>query len=80
MKKYGYCNNWLPIAAKLKALDNEEFKEKVLIIETILAISAVGYGEWRPVDSNKEEKGRARNRRVDIVIMNGKFNQIENNG
>ncbi|WP_027623119.1 flagellar motor protein MotB [Clostridium lundense] len=42
-------------------------------------LSAVGYGEWRPVDSNKDERGRIRNRRVDIVIMDSKFNQIENN-
>lgn len=29
---------WLPIASKLKAIDNEEFKEKNLIIEAILSI------------------------------------------
>ncbi|WP_027623118.1 flagellar motor protein [Clostridium lundense] len=35
----GFANlAWLPIAAKLKALDNEEFKEKVLIMEAVLAI------------------------------------------
>lgn len=35
----GFANlAWLPIASKLKALDNEEFKEKNLIIEAIMAI------------------------------------------
>lgn len=35
----GFANlAWLPIASKLKALDNEEFKEKNLIIEAIIAI------------------------------------------
>ena len=29
---------------------------------------AVGYGETRPVASNETESGRARNRRIDIVI------------
>ncbi len=29
---------------------------------------ATGYGETRPVASNETESGRARNRRIDIVI------------
>ena len=32
-------------------------------------ISAVGYGETRPVASNQTPEGRARNRRIDIVIL-----------
>jgi chemotaxis protein MotB len=37
-------------------------------------LSAIGYGEHRPVESNDTEAGRARNRRVTLVIlgMNGK--------
>ena len=31
---------------------------------------AVGYGEFRPVASNDTVSGRARNRRVDIVVLN----------
>ena len=42
-------------------------------------LSAVGYGEFRPVADNKTELGRSRNRRVDIIIMDTKYNQVENN-
>jgi chemotaxis protein MotB len=42
-------------------------------------ISATGYGEYRPKMSNSSEAGRASNRRVDILIMNTKFNEVENN-
>lgn len=42
-------------------------------------LSAVGYGEYRPVGDNSSEQGRSKNRRVDIIIINTKFNQIENN-
>jgi len=31
---------------------------------------ASGYGEWHPVASNADAAGRARNRRVDMVILN----------
>jgi chemotaxis protein MotB len=33
-------------------------------------LSAAGYGEYHPVVSNDTPEGRARNRRVDIVILN----------
>lgn len=32
-------------------------------------ISAVGYGEFRPVADNRDDAGRTKNRRVDIVLL-----------
>jgi outer membrane protein OmpA-like peptidoglycan-associated protein len=33
-------------------------------------ISSIGYGESRPVASNQDAEGKARNRRIDLVIQN----------
>lgn len=40
-------------------------------------LSATGYGEYRPLTSNDTDAGRARNRRVDLVILRSKYDLTE---
>lgn len=40
-------------------------------------LSAAGYSEFRPVATNDTDEGRARNRRIDIVVLNPQFAQVE---
>ena len=40
-------------------------------------LSAVGYGEYRPVSSNMTAEGRAANRRVDLVILGSVAEKLE---
>ncbi|MBL8498909.1 OmpA family protein [Nitrosomonas sp. JL21] len=44
---------------------------KILISRGIARerISVVGYGDSRPIDTNRTEEGRARNRRVEVKLM-----------
>jgi chemotaxis protein MotB len=40
-------------------------------------LSAVGYGEYRPVGTNSTTEGRAMNRRVDLVVLNAEAEKQE---
>jgi chemotaxis protein MotB len=40
-------------------------------------LSAVGYGEYKPVADNSTMEGRAANRRVDIILLSSRYNQLE---
>jgi chemotaxis protein MotB len=42
-------------------------------------ISAAGYAEYRPCATNDTEEGKARNRRVDIVVLNPAAGSVEPN-
>jgi chemotaxis protein MotB len=43
------------------------------------ALSAAGYAEYRPAASNDTEEGKARNRRVDIIVLNPAAAAVEPN-
>jgi chemotaxis protein MotB len=66
IKRSGWKSNWeLSTARSLSVLD-------FLINQQSLAperLSATGYGEYRPVESNDAKEGRQKNRRVEIVIL-----------
>ena len=40
-------------------------------------ISAMSYGEYRPIVPNTSEENRKRNRRVDIVVINKQYDALE---
>jgi chemotaxis protein MotB len=65
IKKSGWKSNWeLSTARALSVLH-------YLIEQSVPEprLSAIGYGEYRPVASNDSKDGRQKNRRVEIVIL-----------
>ncbi len=65
-----YASNWELSALRsvniLRYLEEEENVESK-------RLSAVGFGEHRPLDLNNTPEGRAYNRRVDIVVLRDKI-------
>ena len=61
-----YPDNWSLSAAR--AVNVVQFLENEVGLDPS-RISAVGYGEHRPVAGNDSAEGRARNRRIEIVLV-----------
>ena len=40
-------------------------------------LSAAGYGEFRPISPNDTEAGRGKNRRIDLIVLRGKYELTE---
>ena len=61
-----YPTNWELSAARATNVARY-LQEKIGIDPSLL--SATGYGEYQPVASNETEEGRAKNRRIEIVLV-----------
>jgi chemotaxis protein MotB len=64
--KKKYPTNWELSAARATTVARY-LQEKIGIDPKIL--SGTGYGEYQPVASNETEEGRAKNRRIEIVLI-----------
>jgi chemotaxis protein MotB len=62
-----FASNWELSAARAVAM-LRVLNQRFNIPEKRMAIA--GYGETTPADTNETDEGRARNRRVDLVILN----------
>jgi len=65
IKRSGWKSNWELSTAR--ALSVLHYLSDKSVAEPRLA--AIGYGEFKPVDSNDTKEGRQKNRRVEIVIL-----------
>ncbi|MBD3922101.1 flagellar motor protein MotB [Paenibacillus sp. PR3] len=68
-----FRNNW-----ELSSQRALNFMEVLLTSSSLdpTLISSTGYGEYRPVDSNKTDTGRSKNRRVEVSLMR-KYTDID---
>jgi len=66
IKRSGWKSNWELSAARALAVLHYMEDNHGVAPERL---SAIGYGEYKPVDSNETKAGRQNNRRVEIVIL-----------
>ena len=66
IKYSGWKSNWELSTARALSVLHYLIDEKGV---SPLRVSAIGYGEYRPVTSNVTKEGRQLNRRVEIVIL-----------
>lgn len=69
-----YPSNWELSTARAVSVVQLFIKECNVPPEKLVA---VGYGEYRPVADNSTAEGRTKNRRIDIIVLSEKFNDLE---
>ncbi|MBA5851405.1 flagellar motor protein MotB [Clostridium sp. cel8] len=71
-----YSSNWQLSA--IRAANVVQFLQDEVGVKPE-KLSVGGYGEYKPVAANSTDVGRAKNRRVDIIILSTKFDEMEHN-
>ena len=66
IKQSGWKSNWELSTARALSVLHYLANDQGISPERL---SAIGYGEYRPLDSNETKDGRKQNRRVEIVIL-----------
>lgn len=66
IKYSGWKSNWELSSARATSVLHYLIEECGIRPERL---SAIGYGEYRPIDTNETKAGRAKNRRVEIIIL-----------
>lgn len=74
IRRSNYASNWeLSTARAVNVvklfINKNNFSPEKLI--------AVGYGEYKPVADNETAEGRSSNRRIDIIVLSAKYNNLE---
>lgn len=70
-----YPSNWELSSARSSAIIRY-FISRFQFLPSLF--TAIGYADTRPIGNNASESGRAKNRRVELLILKNKFNSIEN--
>lgn len=76
IKNAKFSSNWMLSSARSCNV------VEVLISDSKISetrLSSLGYGEHRPISSNSTTEGKAKNRRVDIIVLSSKYNETEHN-
>jgi len=66
IKRSGWKDNWELSLARARSVLTYLVQERSV---APARVSAVGYGEYRPIASNETPEGRRANRRVEIVVL-----------
>ncbi len=69
-----YPSNWDLSAARASNVVRLFYNNTNASPERLIA---VGYGEYRPITDNSTEEGRAKNRRIDIILLSDKYDDLE---
>ena len=73
IKYSGWKSNWELSTARATSVLHYLVKKGI----SPERLSATGFGEFRPVTTNKTAEGRQKNRRVEIVILPEKISRVE---